>query len=282
MLGLEVTYTPFAFCPTVQAMAGMPFSEMLARFRDPEVRARILEEFKVPLEQRQVEIARAFDSRTVDLFSMSRFLTNFNGMFPLGDPPQYEPPAATSIAAIAALIGKEPAEIAYDALLAQSGRALIYVPAANFAGGNLDAVREMLAHKDTVLGLGDAGAHCGLICDASFPTYMMTHWARDRKERLPVQDVVHALTRQGAAMLGLEDRGLIAPGLRADINVIDLARLNLRPPEVVYDLPAGGKRLTQEADGYVVSIVKGVPTYREGQPTGALPGRLLRSGHALH
>ncbi|MET0656872.1 MAG: amidohydrolase family protein, partial [Steroidobacteraceae bacterium] len=190
---------------------------------------------------------------------------------------QYEPDPASSITAIAQRTGRDAAEIAYDALLEQDGHGFIYVPAANYVDRSLDSVRTLLAHENTILGLSDAGAHCSLICDASFTTYMLTHWARDRSVGLPLPQVVHALTRQGADAIGLRDRGTIAPGLRADINVIDFARLQLRPPKVVYDLPAGGKRLSQDVDGYVLTLVHGTPTYREGEATGALPGRLMRA-----
>jgi N-acyl-D-aspartate/D-glutamate deacylase len=246
--------------------------------RQPTTREKILKEFAVPLSERTAEIARAFASRTVDSFSMARLVTDFNGMFALGDPPEYEPPATSSIAAIATRAGKPGAEVAYDSLMADDAQALIYVPAANYAGRNLNAVREMLAHDDTILGLSDGGAHCGLICDASFSTYMMTHWARDRKDGLPLESVVHALTHQGANAAGFTDRGLLAPGYRADINVIDFSRLQLRPPRITRDMPGGGKRLSQEAKGYVLSVVHGVPTYRNGEATQALPGRLVRSG----
>jgi N-acyl-D-aspartate/D-glutamate deacylase len=276
-LGLELSYTPFSLCPSMQTLDSAPFAEKLAVCRDASFRARVLEEFKVPLEDRKAEIAKAFAGRTVDTFSMARLLTNLSGMFALGDPPNYEPAPSSSLTAIAQRTGQDAASIAYDALLEQDGHGLIYVPAANYVDGNLDSVRTLLAHENTILGLSDAGAHCSLICDASFTTYMLTHWARDRAVGLPLPSVVHALTQQGAHAIGLTDRGTIAPGLRADLNVIDFSRLHLRPPRVVYDLPAGGKRLSQTAEGYVLTMVNGIPTYREGEPTGALPGRLLRN-----
>jgi len=282
-LGLEVSYSPFAFCPTAQELGRLAFDGMVARFRDPAIRSRILEEFSVPLEQRRAEIDRAFESRTVDSFSMARTLTNFERMFALGDPPRYDPTPDTSMASIAKRTGRTAAEVAYDAMLDQDGHGLIYVPAANYVDGNMDAVREMLVHENTVLGLSDAGAHYSLICDATAPTYMLSYWARDRKtDGIPLPGVIHSLTKQGAELMGLHDRGLIAPGMRADINIIDFDNVRLRHPKVIHDLPAGGKRLTQDAQGFVMTIVRGVPTYRNGEFTGALPGRLLRSGTAAN
>jgi N-acyl-D-amino-acid deacylase len=281
-LGLEVSYSPFAFCPTVQALDDREFSDKLARFRDPQIRERILQEFTVPLEQRKAEIAKAFESRTVDSFSMARTLTNFDRMFALGDPPRYDPAPDKSIANIAKRAGRTAAEVAYDAMLEQEGHGLIYVPAANYADGNLDSVREMLMHNNTVLGLSDAGAHYSLICDATASTYMLSYWARDRQtDGIPLPRVVRSLTQQGAELMGLRDRGLIAPGMRADINIIDFDKVRLHHPRVVYDLPAGGKRLTQDAEGFVMTFVRGIPTYRDGEFTGALPGRLLRSGRSV-
>ena len=281
-LGLEVTFSPFAFCPTVLQMHRLSFEEKLHRFRDPLVKARILEEFAVPLEQRQAQIAQAFEGRTVDIHSMAKMLTNFERMFALGDPPQYAPARETSLACMARRAGKSAAEVAYEAMLAQDGRGLIYTPAANFAEGTLEAVREMLLHDNTILGLSDAGAHYGLVCDATIATYMVSHWARDARERIPLPIVVKALTQKGASLMGLSDRGQIAEGLRADINLIDFDKIRLHHPRVAYDLPAGGKRLTQDADGFVMTLVGGVPTYRHGEFTGALPGRLLRSGRSLN
>jgi N-acyl-D-aspartate/D-glutamate deacylase len=158
---------------------------------------------------------------------------------------------------------------------------MLYGPASNFSDGTLDSAREMLVHRDTVLGLSDAGAHCSVICDATFSTYMLTHWARDRVNGLPLARVVEALSSRTARAVGLTDRGVLAPGFRGDVNIIDLDRLMLHPPRVVYDLPTGGKRLTQDADGYIMTIVNGVPTYRGGSATGALPGRLVRAAHAV-
>lgn len=281
-LGLEVTFSPFAFCPTMLKLAQLSFSDKLQRFRDPAVKADILAEFAVPLDQRQHEIRTAFEGRTVDTHSMARMLTNLERMFALGDPPQYAPERDMSLAGIARRAARPAAEIAYEAMLKENGHGLIYAPGVNFADGTLDAVREMLLHDNTILGLSDAGAHYGLICDATAGTYMLSHWARDASQRIPLPTVVKALTQKGAALMGLADRGRIATGLRADINVIDFDAVRLHHPRVTYDLPAGGKRLTQDADGFVMTIVRGAPTYRNGEFTGALPGRLLRSRRTVN
>jgi N-acyl-D-aspartate/D-glutamate deacylase len=163
-------------------------------------------------------------------------------------------------------------------MLERDGRAILNRPLFNYADGDLEAIRQMMTHPHTLIGLGDGGAHVGYICDASSMTHMLVHWARDRRRgpRLPIEFVVRRITRDNAWALGLADRGVIAPGYKADLNVIDFGRLRLRVPELRYDLPAGGKRLVQEAEGYVATVLSGVVTYREGRPTGALPGRLVR------
>jgi N-acyl-D-aspartate/D-glutamate deacylase len=204
-------------------------------------------------------------------------LRAFGRMFELGDPPDYEPDPSASIAARAAREGRDPLEIAYDLLLEDGGRAMLYLPMLNWADGNLDATGEMLTHPDTVVGLGDGGAHVGTICDASFPTTLLAWWGRDRpRGRHDVADLVRRHTSAPAAAVGLGDRGVLAPGYRADVNVIDFERLTARRPEMVFDLPAGGKRLVQRADGYVATIVAGEVTYEEGTAVGPLPGRLVR------
>ena len=171
-----------------------------------------------------------------------------------------------------------PAELVYDQLLARDGRELLLFPLANFTDGNLEVVREMNLAEGTVPGLSDGGAHCGVICDASYPTYMLTHWVRDRDggERLPLEYVVQRQCRDTARHVGLDDRGTIEVGMLADLNVIDHDRLTLRPPEIVHDLPAGGRRLVQRAEGYTATIKRGEVIYREGEPTGVLPGQLIR------
>jgi N-acyl-D-aspartate/D-glutamate deacylase len=191
----------------------------------------------------------------------------------------YEPEPSRSVAALATGRGVDARSLALELMLADGGTGLLLHPFENYCGGNLDVVHEMLTDDATVLGVADGGAHVGVICDASAPTYLLTHWARDRKRgpRLPLPFLVRKQTREAALAYGLADRGLLAPGFKADINVIDFDRLRLCPPQVVYDLPAGGKRLTQKAEGYRHVFVAGVETLRDDTHTGALPGRLVRS-----
>ncbi|MEQ9121682.1 MAG: amidohydrolase family protein, partial [Alphaproteobacteria bacterium] len=203
-------------------------------------------------------------------------------IFPLGDPPDYTPAPDTSVAAMAARMGRDPAELGYDLLLENDGKAILYRPLSNYAYGDLETVKDMMRHPNSLVGLGDGGAHVGVLTDASAITYMLTHWTRDRSrgERLPLPWAIKRLTRDNAAAIGLNDRGLISIGKKADINVIDYDRLSIRPPEVLYDLPAGGKRMVQRTEGYDATIVSGEVVYRNGAETGALPGRLVRGARA--
>jgi N-acyl-D-aspartate/D-glutamate deacylase len=260
MLGLELSRNPFQTHPSYRAIAKLPLAEGLARLRQPEVRAAILS-----------ESATATDD---PLF----FRPNYDKMYQLGNPPDYEQPPENALGARARREGKRPEELAYDAMLTDDGRGMLYVPFLNYADGNLDATREMLQDPRSVPGLSDGGAHCGIICDASFPTYLLTHWTRDRTrgEKLSIPFVVAVQSRKTALSVGLHDRGLIAPGYKADVNVIDYDKLHLHPPEVHYDLPVGGRRLLQQVDGYDATIVSGVVTRREGRATGARPGKLVR------
>jgi N-acyl-D-aspartate/D-glutamate deacylase len=260
MLGLELSRNPFQTHPSYRAIAHLPLAERLARLHQPEVRAAILS-----------ETATATDD---PLF----FRPNYDKMYLLGDPPDYEQQPESALGAQARRRGCQPEELAYDAMLSDGGRGMLYVPFLNYADGNLDAVREMLSDPHSVPGLSDGGAHCGIICDASFPTYLLTHWTRDRKrgEKLSIPFVVAAQSRKTALSVGLSDRGVIAPGYKADVNVIDYDRLHLHPPKVHYDLPVGGRRLLQQVDGYDLTIVSGVVTQRGGTATGARPGRLVR------
>jgi N-acyl-D-aspartate/D-glutamate deacylase len=198
-------------------------------------------------------------------------------MFPLGDPPNYEPDPADSIGARARARGVSPLEEAYDRVLDDDGHAMLLVTLANYRDSSLDTVAELIRRDDVVLGLGDGGAHYGMICDASFPTYMLTHWVRDRvAARLSIADAVRELTSVPARVAGLRDRGRIAKGYKADLNVIDAERIRLHRPVVVHDLPAGGRRLDQTADGYVATIVSGEVIAENGVPTDARPGKLIR------
>ncbi|WP_431855387.1 N-acyl-D-amino-acid deacylase family protein [Azospirillum sp.] len=259
LLSLALSLCPFSQCPTYESIAHLPLAERLRRMRDPEVRARIVAE------------------RPEDPVFANR-VANYDNLYRVDDPPDYEPPPEMSIGAIARREGRPPAEVAYDILMERDGTAILYRPLYNYTDRNLDVVLEMMSHRDTVLGLGDGGAHYGYICDASFPTYLLTHWVRDRTrgERLPLPWVIKAQTQDTAAAVGLHDRGVLAPGYKADVNVIDFAGLRLHPPEIVHDLPANGRRLGQRADGYRATIVSGAITYRDGAPTGHLPGRLVR------
>jgi N-acyl-D-aspartate/D-glutamate deacylase len=206
----------------------------------------------------------------------------FHKLFPLGDPPDYEPAPEESVAAIAARAGKSAAEVAYDFLMERDGRGLLYLPLLNYSDFDFEPIREMLLHPRAVVGLADGGAHCGIICDAGTPTFLLTHWVRDRRRgaRLPLELIVRRQTRETAELYGLHDRGLLAPGMKADVNVIDLDALALSPPEMVYDLPAGGRRLVQRARGYRATIKSGAAVFEDGVATGALPGRLVRGARA--
>ncbi|MBV9412169.1 MAG: amidohydrolase family protein [Acidimicrobiia bacterium] len=224
-----------------------------------------------------VDALRREDTRATVLSEMvaGHPLFPWDHVYRLGDPPNYEPPPESSIAAESARTGIAAEEIVYDAAVAGD---LLYVPFLNYADGDLEAVRAMLTHPHAVLGLADGGAHVGTICDGSFPTTMLTHWVRDRTrgERLPLEHVVAMQTSRTAQLVGLLDRGVIAPGMRADLNVIDMDGLRLHPPAIVHDLPAGGRRYVQTAEGYLHTITAGEETYANGEPTGALPGRLVR------
>jgi N-acyl-D-aspartate/D-glutamate deacylase len=263
LLGFESTANPFVFHAPWRAIAALPPKERLAKLADPAVRAAFLADRPDPSKIPGPALL---------------VMAGFHMMFPLGDPPDYEPGPEKSVAAIAAREGRTPYEVAYDCMLERGGRGLLYLPLLGYAGGSLEAIREMMLHPQAVFGLSDGGAHCGLICDASMPTFLLTHWARDRKrgERIPVEKVVASQTRRTASFYGLLDRGLLAPGMKADVNVIDFERLHIHAPEMVYDLPAEGRRLIQRIDGYRYTIQTGAVTYEDGEPTGALPGRLVR------
>jgi N-acyl-D-aspartate/D-glutamate deacylase len=258
LLGLELTVNPFSLHPTYRDMAKAPLAERVARLSDPEVRARLLAE-------EPVNPPRGL-------------IANFANMHPMSGEPDYEPTRDSSLAALAQARGVRPEELALDHMLSHGGRGMIYVPLLNYAQGSLDPAHAMLGHADTVPGLSDGGAHVGMICDGSFPTSMLTHWTRDRTRgpKLGLEHVIRMQTADTAAAVGLFDRGQLVPGLRADINIIDYDKLRLHAPQVAYDLPSGGRRLIQRADGYVATIVAGEVTYRDGEPTDALPGRLLR------
>ncbi|MGA7805033.1 amidohydrolase family protein, partial [Bradyrhizobium sp.] len=265
LLGLELSRNPFQTHPSYRQIAELPLAERLAQLRQPERRAAILN-----------EVPTATDD---PLF----FRPNYDKMYLLGNPPDYEQPPENALGPQARRQGCKPEELAYEAMLSDEGRGMLYVPFLNYADGNLDATREMLSDPRAVPGLSDGGAHCGIICDASFPTYLLTHWTRDRKrgEKLSIPFVVAAQSRKTALSVGLSDRGLLAPAYKADVNVIDYDRLHLHPPKVHYDLPVGGRRLLQQVDGYDVTLVSGVVTQRDGSATGARPGRLVRGAQKI-
>jgi N-acyl-D-aspartate/D-glutamate deacylase len=264
MVGFESTTHPFAHHRAYQEIAELPLPERVAQLRRDEVRRAILDE--PPRTGGFVELLRS----------------NLHKLFPLGDPPDYEPAPERGVQAIAAAEGRTTDEVLYDLMLERDGKELLYLPVFDYAAGNLDAVREMLTHPATVLGLGDGGAHCGVLCDASLPTFMLTHWARDRRrgERIAVEEVVHLQTRRTAELYGFRDRGVLAPGYIADLNLIDHDTLSLEAPEMVYDLPASGKRLIQRARGYVATVKSGVVVREHDQSSGERPGRLLRGPRA--
>jgi N-acyl-D-aspartate/D-glutamate deacylase len=265
LMGLTGKIHPFVAHSTFRAIADLPLDEKVARMRDPEFRRRLISE--------EVHYGHPL---------LALITSSFHKLFVLGDPPCYEPAPETSVAAMAAREGRDPKDVAYDLLLRRDGRELLYFPFLNYSHSNFEPIREMLLHPNSLFSLSDGGAHCGVICDAGTPTLLLTHWVRDRSRgaRLPLEYVVHRQTRHTASVYGLDDRGLVAPGMRADMNVVDFDNLRLRAPEMVSDLPAEGRRLIQRADGYRVTTLAGQVTFRDGEPTGALPGRLIRGPQA--
>ncbi|GGI98702.1 N-acyl-D-amino-acid deacylase family protein [Neoroseomonas lacus] len=262
LLGLQGSQNPFAGCPSYRTIAHLPAPARAAAMRDPALRAAILSEDRVA--------GSSFPLIT---------RLGFERMFPFGDPPDYAPPQEASIAAMAGREGRRAEEVAYDLLTADDGAGFIFAPLTNFADYTLSASAECLRHPNAIAGLSDGGAHVGFISDGSFPTFLLTYWARDAKEQVfALPEIVRRLTSDTARAAGLADRGVLKVGLRADANVFDLAALGLDAPRMVADLPAGGRRLLQRARGYVATVVAGAVTYRDGQATGALPGRLVRAG----
>ncbi|HEX3597628.1 MAG TPA: amidohydrolase family protein [Polyangiaceae bacterium] len=265
LLGLELTLNPFCQHPSYEAIARAPLAERVRQLRDPAFRTRLFAE-------------KSSAERGV----LARVLRDWTTVYVLDETPDYEQPRTSSLAALAGREGRTPEEVALDHLLTRDGRGMLYLPFLNYADGSLDCCYDMLNHRDTIVGLSDGGAHVGMICDGSLPTSNLTHWTRDRSRgpKLSLEHVVRMQTRDTARAVGLHDRGVLAAGLRADLNVIDYDALRLHSPEVAHDLPAGGRRLVQRADGYTATVVAGTVTYRDGAATGALPGRLLRSARA--
>lgn len=262
LLGLQGSQNPFSACPSYREIAHLPAPTRAAAMRDPALRTRILSEDRI----------------TGSTFPLITRLS-FERMFPFGDPPDYAPPREASIAAMAQREGRSAEEVAYDLLVAEDGAGFIFAPLTNFADYTLAASAECLRHPNAIAGLSDGGAHVGFISDGSFPTFLLAYWARDAKEQVfAVPEIIRRLTSDTARAAGLHDRGVLRAGMRADVNVIDMAALGLDAPRMVADLPAGGRRLLQRARGYVATIVAGSVTYRDGAATGALPGRLVRRG----
>ena len=268
ILGLTTSLTPFAARPSFAALLKLPVAERLARLRDPAVRARILAE--EPSEQLLSVLPPL----------QRPIATRWDRQYVLGDPPDYEPDDSRSIAAMAARTNLTPEEFCYDYLTGENGDRMLFYPVVNYVFGDHGVVHEMITDPATLLGLGDGGAHCGQICDSSLPSYMLTHWVRDRHRgpRVGLEFAVKRLTSETADFFGFNDRGRLAVGKKADVNVVDLTSLRLHHPEMRYDLPAGGKRLVQRVDGYEATIVGGVPVFERGEETGARPGRLVRAG----
>ncbi|MCR9222504.1 MAG: amidohydrolase family protein [Hyphomonas sp.] len=261
LLGLELTLNPFSGHPIYQSISQEPFEARVQMLRDPAFRQRLLD-----------------DEPDADNPFVKSILRNFGKMFVLSDPPDYEPSEDKTVAAIARARGTSPEAVVLDLMMADEGRGMIYLPFLNYADGSLDPVRTMLESPASLPGLSDGGAHVGMICDGSFPTTLLTHWTRDRTrgEKLPLEFLIKRQCRDTAAWVGLKDRGVLQPGYRADLNVIDYDGLRLHTPHIVRDLPAGGRRLMQHADGYDATVVAGQVIQRHGEATGAKPGRLVR------
>ena len=262
LFGLELTNNPFSAHPSFIEIKDLPLDEKLFKLRDEQFRKRLLAE--APQVENNPFLRQAH--------------ARYHDMYVMQENPDYEPPPSESIASQAMELGLNPLELCLDILTRGEGKDMIYYAFLNYGESSLDPAKEMMEHPNTILGLGDGGAHCGSICDGSFTTHMLTHWTRDRKrgEKLELPWVIKAHCRDTAKAVGLNDRGILAPGYKADINIVDLKKMQLRKPEVHFDLPAGGRRLMQYADGYVATIVNGVPIYLDGESTGARPGRLVR------
>ncbi|MDB5687038.1 MAG: Amidohydrolase 3, partial [Rhizorhabdus sp.] len=267
ILGFRVTANPFMNTPTFRSIAGLAPSDRVARLRDPSIRGRILEEQKLPVDGPFGE-------------TLAR---DFHRMFRMNDPVDYEPTPENSLRAEAERAGRDPVAHVYDVLLENDGNRLVYFPALNFLSGDLRAVHDMMEADYALFGLSDGGAHCGSICDASFTTSAISMWPAGSKSghALPLEAMVHGYSQRNARHVGWFDRGVVARGYLADLNLLALDELALPPPEIVHDLPAGGMRLVQKARGYRATIKNGVVTLRDGVLTGALPASLVRGARAL-
>lgn len=260
LFGLDMPKHPLCFHPSFRAIAELPLERKVTIMRDLAFRARVLSEHPVENDA-----------------GLVRRIQNFEYMFPFGNPPDYAPPKERSIAAVARARGVSPFAVVYDYLLEDDGHSMLFAPNSGFGNHSLDGCREMMESPLSVIGVSDGGAHVSHICDVSFSTFLLTYWGRDRPEgKLDLSWLVKRMTGDTAAIVGLLDRGVVAPGYKADLNVIDLDRLTIERPYMMHDLPCGAKRLLQRARGYVATILSGVPVYRDGEATGALPGRLVR------
>ena len=267
MMGIGTALNPFKVRPSYQEIEALPLAEQRARLRDPAVRRKILAEQP---SQADVERLGQFRQAVVNRWDL---------FFAMGNPPDYEPAPEKSVAAIAARTGRPPDEVAYDYITGGEAQYL-WFPLVNYVTGDHEPIREMLNDPACLLGLSDGGAHCTSVVDAGLPTFMLTHWSRDRSRgpKLPLEAMIKRQTSETADFFGLSDRGRLAPGLRADLNVIDYDRLQVKKPELVHDMPAGGRRFVQKVDGYQMTVAAGAPIFERGEHTGAMPGRLIRAG----
>jgi N-acyl-D-amino-acid deacylase len=268
MMGIGTALNPFTVRPSYKKIESLPIDEQRRRLRDPELRRQILSE--TPSD---ADVAKLAQFRQAVISMWDRF-------YVMGDPPDYEPAPEKSVAAIAAREGRPPEEVAYDYITGGEGRYL-YFPVVNYVSGDHAPIYEMLNDPACLLGLSDGGAHCTSIVDSGVPTFMLMHWGRDRSRgpRLPLERLIKRQTSETAGFFGFADRGRLAPGLRADINVIDFDNMKVRKPELVHDMPAGGRRFVQRVEGYEATLVAGTPIFERGEHTGAMPGRLVRAGH---
>jgi N-acyl-D-amino-acid deacylase len=266
LMNWQCTAHPFALHPSLGALSQLDWESRLVKLRDPEVRERILRDEPMVLGEFETFVTQSFDK-----------------MYAMTAATDYEPDPSNSVAAIAARTGKRPEAIAYDLLMERNGDAFLYFPLFNYADGNLDALHTLHSHPLTKMGLSDAGAHCGAICDGGMPTFMLSFWTRDRHRgaKMSIEHVVRRQTSDTASFYGMHDRGILAPGYKADVNIIDYDALNIGAPELAFDLPAGGRRLIQKATGYDMTICSGEVIYEGGIPTGQLPGKLVRGVQTL-
>ena len=277
ILGWESTVHPFSLHPEYLPLADLSPEERLEKLRDPAVRESLINGAPYFMQENNTHDGDGLPSGN----GIGALITlGFDNMFRLMQDgvPNYEPEGKDSVAEIAKAKDRPPAEIVFDMLMENDGKGYVFLPLLNYANQNYDHIYEMFHNENTVLSLSDGGAHCGVITDASFPTYLLSHWVRDRSrgDRFSLEKAVAAQTSRTAALYGLHDRGTVAPGMKADLNVIDFDALQLHEPKMVHDLPAGGRRLIQEISGYRFTIVSGVITYQDGPPTGKLPGKLIR------